>query len=55
MDEVEALCDKISIMKNGSIIFNGTVEEAIECSPCEKFEDAYLWYTEEEENRNENI
>lgn len=54
MDEVEALCDKISIIKNGSIIFNGTVEEAVESSPCEKFEDAYLWYTEEE-NNNESI
>lgn len=55
MDEVEALCDKISIMKNGSIIFSGTVEEAIEGSPCEKFENAYLWYTDEEGNNNESI
>lgn len=55
MDEVEALCDKINIIKNGSIIFSGTVEEAIKGSPCEKFEDAYLWYTEEEGNVNESI
>jgi ABC-2 type transport system ATP-binding protein len=50
MDEVEALCDRISIMKKGRTIFNGTVREAVASSPHEKFEDAYLWYTEEEEN-----
>ena len=55
MDEVEVLCDKISILKNGSIVFCGTVKEAIEASPYEKFEDAYLWYTGEEELENEGI
>ncbi|WIV12092.1 ABC transporter ATP-binding protein [Proteiniborus sp. MB09-C3] len=53
MDEVEALCDKVMILKNGKSIFYGTVQEAIEASPYEKFEDAYLWYTDkEEENAN---
>lgn len=55
MDEVEALCDKIGILKNGEMIFYGTVEEAITSSPFEKFEDAYLWYAGEEENGFENI
>lgn len=55
MDEVEALCDKISIMKNGSIIFNGTIEEAIESSPYDTFEDSYLWYTDKEGNKYESI
>lgn len=55
MDEVEALCDKINILKNGRSVFYGTVQEAIESSPYEKFEDAYLWYAEEEEKENENI
>jgi ABC-2 type transport system ATP-binding protein len=54
MDEVEALCDKIMILKNGESIFYGTVQEAISASPYEKFEDAYLWYTDEEEE-NANI
>lgn len=49
MDEVEALCDKIMILKNGVSIFYGTVQEAVAASPYEKFEDAYLWYTNEEE------
>ncbi|GAB6109985.1 ABC transporter ATP-binding protein [Fusibacter bizertensis] len=48
MDEVEALCDKIMILKKGKSVFYGTVQEAIAASPYEKFEDAYLWYTDEE-------
>lgn len=33
MDEVEALCDKIMILKRGKSIFCGTVQEAISVSP----------------------
>ncbi|OBY76680.1 hypothetical protein BBG47_25705 [Paenibacillus sp. KS1] len=51
MDDVEALCDKIMILKKGKSIFDGTVQEAIAASPHEKFEDAYLWYTDEEERK----
>ena len=47
MDEVEELCDGIIILKKGSVVFEGTVEEAIKNSPYEKFEDTYLWYSEE--------
>jgi ABC-2 type transport system ATP-binding protein len=54
MDEVEALCDNIAILKKGKMVFCGTVLEAIKNSPYEKFEDAYLWYSEEVES-NENI
>ncbi len=55
MDEVEALCDKICILKKGNTVFFGTVSEAIAASPFKKFEDAYLWYTDEEEKEDENI
>ncbi len=48
MDEVEVLCDIICILKKGKVVFHGTVKEAIEASPYEKLEDAYLWYTDEE-------
>ncbi len=48
MDEVEALCDKIMILKKGKCSFYGTVQEAMASSPYEKFEDTYLWYTDEE-------
>ena len=54
MDEVEALCDKIMILKNGKSVFCGTVQEAVASSPYDKFEDAYLWYTDEEAE-NERI
>ncbi len=49
MDEIEALCDEICILKHGKTIFQGTVAEAVAASPYEKFEDAYLWFTDEEE------
>lgn len=55
MDEVEALCDRIGILKNGKIIFSGTVQEAVQASPFDKFEDAYLMLTDEEDNQNESI
>ena len=55
MDEVEALCDWVCILKKGKSVFYGTVEEAIAGSPYNKFEDAYLWYSDEEASDNENI
>lgn len=55
MDEVEALCDTICILKKGKAVFYETVEEAIAGSPYDKFEDAYLWYSDEGVSENENI
>ena len=55
MDEVEALCDKIMILKNGKSIFYGTLQEAIESSPYTKLEDAYLWYTDGEDRVDESL
>lgn len=55
MDEVEALCDWVCILKKGKAVFYGTVEEAIAGSPYDKFEDVYLWYSDEEASNNENI
>lgn len=54
MDEVENLCDKIIILNKGETVFHGTVSEAVANSPCNKFEDAYLWYSEEE-GQNESF
>jgi len=48
MDEVETLCDEICILKHGKTVFYGTVQEAVGKSPRESFEEAYLWYTQEE-------
>ena len=55
MDEVEVLCDHIEILKNGKMIFYGTTQEAVAASPFDKLEDAYLWYTDEEETNYESI
>ena len=49
MDEVEALCDEICILKKGEPVFYGTVEQAKSESGCEKFEDAYLKFSDDEE------
>ena len=49
MDEVEALCDEICILRQGKAVFHGTVEQAKEASGCEKLEDAYLALSGEEE------
>lgn len=48
MDEVEALCDEICILKKGIVVFRGTVEQAKEQCGCEYFEDAYLKLSDEE-------
>ena len=50
MDEIEALCDEILILKKGKTVFHGTVEEAKSESGKENFENAYLWYTDEEDS-----
>ena len=42
MDEVEALCDEICILKKGRPVFYGTVEQAKSQCGCRRFEDAYL-------------
>ncbi|PXV91608.1 ABC-2 type transport system ATP-binding protein [Lachnotalea glycerini] len=55
MDEVEVLCDIICILKKGETVFYGTVNEAIAKSPYDKFEDAYLWFSDEEGRQDENI
>lgn len=48
MDEVEALCDEICILKKGKAVFYGTVGQARQQCGCTKFEDAYLELSGEE-------
>lgn len=54
MDEVEELCDEILILQKGKTVFRGTIEEAKKESGKEKFEDAYLWFADEEETEYES-
>lgn len=55
MDEVEALCDKICILRQGETVFYGSVKAATDSSPYEKFEDAYLWYSDENGGNHESF
>ena len=50
MDEVEALCDRVIILRKGRIVFEGTVAEAVASGPFASFEDAYLAYAEPAEH-----
>ena len=49
MDEVEILCDKILILKDGKTAFYGTIEEAIQASEKTTLEDTYLHFAGEED------
>lgn len=48
MDEVETLCDRICILKDGKEVVSGEVTKVIESSPYQRLEEAYLWYMGEE-------
>lgn len=48
MDEVEALCDRVCILKQGKAVVNDTIQGVIEKSPYQNLEESYLWYTGEE-------
>ena len=48
MDEIEALCDEVCILKKGVSVFRGTVEQAKKQCGCKSFEDAYLQLSDEE-------
>lgn len=48
MEEAEKLCDRITLLKNGKILTEGTVDEVVARSPYDNLEEAYLWYMDEE-------
>ena len=48
MEEAEALCDRIALIRKGKKVIEGTVEEVIKNSPYDTLEEAYLWYMDEE-------
>jgi ABC-2 type transport system ATP-binding protein len=55
MDEVETLCDRVCILKKGKMVVTGSINELLEQSPYDTLEEAYLWYSGEEESENESI
>ena len=42
MEEAEALSDRLGVMKNGRLLFTGTVKEMKEKTGTEKIEDAFI-------------
>ena len=51
MDEVEALCDEICILRKGRVVFRGSVDRAKEASGRNSLEEAYLLLSEQEVER----
>ena len=49
MEEAEALCDRVCIIRSGQKILEGTVEEVIAASGRKNLEEAYLFFMGEEE------
>jgi ABC-2 type transport system ATP-binding protein len=49
MDEVEALCDHLIILRDGKTVVSGSVQEIIKLSGQATLEDAYLYFSGEEE------
>ena len=49
MEEAEALCDRICIIKSGKKIIEGTVNEVVAASGQNNLENAYLFFMGEEE------
>ena len=51
LEEAESLCDKIAIMNRGKLCALGTAEEITKQSGLENFEDAFLFFTDKEEEK----
>ena len=49
MEEAEALCDRVCIIKSGKKVMEGTIDEVIAASGQKNLEEAYLFYMGEEE------
>ena len=49
MEEAEALCDRVCIIKSGKKAAEGALDEVIAASGQKNLEDAYLFFMGEEE------
>lgn len=54
MDEVEALCDKICIIRDGGKVVLDSVENIIKNSPYKTLEEAYLYYSGDDKDLMED-
>lgn len=51
MDEVTNLCDKVMVIKEGQMIFSGSIQDALKWTGKDNMEDAYLSIVGEEAKR----
>lgn len=49
MEEAEALCDRVCLIKSGKKVMEGTIQDAIAASGLNTLEEAYLFFMGEEE------
>ena len=49
MEEAEALCDRVCIIKSGKKVAEGSIDEVVAAAGQNNLEEAYLFYMEEEE------
>lgn len=49
MEEAEALCDRVCIIKSGKKVMEGTIDEVVRASGQKNLEEAYLFFMGEEE------
>ena len=49
MEEAEALCDRVCIIRSGKKVVEGTIDEVVTASGKENLEEAYLFFMGEEE------
>lgn len=50
MEEAEILCDRIFLIKRGSVVVEGTIPELLAESSQDNLEDAYLWFVGEDDD-----
>lgn len=51
LEEAQALCGRIAVMSRGSLCALGTAEEIMKQSNTDNFEDAFLFFTDKEEEK----
>ena len=49
MEEAEALCDRVCIIRSGKKVMEGTIDEVVRASGQKNLEEAYLFFMGEEE------
>ncbi len=50
LEEIEALCDRVSILLKGHILMTGTIDQVKERTGCATLEDAFIKIVEEQEH-----